>query len=135
MPGVLKAKSTLVTVTLGGLRTRTVFGHPVTLTATISAATASGKVTFFDGTTILGIGSWRMGRPCWPPALAGVRKAVAEGLLSAIPTLRVKRLAVRLQVGVGAASRQRLHAGNQLFRPVHCSAVHRHGRFQWRWPS
>ena len=57
MPGVLTAGSTLVTVTLASSPNAPVFGHPVTLTATISAATASGKVTFFDGTTILGIGS------------------------------------------------------------------------------
>ncbi len=33
------------------------FGQPVTLTATVSPSAATGQVTFYDGTTVLGVGT------------------------------------------------------------------------------
>ncbi len=42
------------TTTLSATAAPIVFGHAATLTATVAPAAASGKVTFFDGTTILG---------------------------------------------------------------------------------
>ena len=39
-----------------------VFGAPVTLTATVSPADGAGKVTFYDGTTVLGISTLASGQ-------------------------------------------------------------------------
>src|SRR5258708_2292542 len=39
-----------------------VFGQAVTLTATVSPAAATGKVTFYDGVTTLGTGAISRGR-------------------------------------------------------------------------
>ncbi len=48
-----------------------VFGQAVTLTATVSPAAATGKVTFYDGVTVLGIGT-----------LSGGQATLTTGLLS-----------------------------------------------------
>ncbi len=40
-------------VTVTSSTNPSVYGHPVTLTATVSPAGATGKVTFYDGTTVL----------------------------------------------------------------------------------
>jgi hypothetical protein len=42
------------TVALTGPASPVLFGAPVTLTATVTPATATGKVTFYDGVTVLG---------------------------------------------------------------------------------
>ena len=57
-----------------------VFGAPVTLTATVSPSSATGPVTFYDGVAILGVAQLSNGnatliaaRPdAMDPALAGV---------------------------------------------------------------
>src|SRR5207237_8316522 len=38
------------------------FGQQVTLTATVSPVAATGKVTFYDGTTVLGVGTLASGQ-------------------------------------------------------------------------
>ena len=45
------------TVTLVGSPNPVTFGQPVTLTATVTPAVASGTVTFYDGATVLGTSS------------------------------------------------------------------------------
>jgi hypothetical protein len=49
------------TVTLSTSSNPSVFGAPVVLTATVSPATATGKVTFYDGVTVLGTKSLTSG--------------------------------------------------------------------------
>lgn len=49
--------STSTTTTLGASTTKPVEGASVTLTATISPSAATGTVTFYDGSTSLGIGT------------------------------------------------------------------------------
>jgi hypothetical protein len=45
------------TVSLASQTNPSVFGRAVTLTATVTPSTATGRVTFYEGTTILGIGT------------------------------------------------------------------------------
>ncbi|SPF40037.1 exported hypothetical protein [Candidatus Sulfopaludibacter sp. SbA4] len=56
------------------------FGGTVTLTATVTPAGATGKVTFYDGTTILGIGTLS-GCGIAFDGLAACRQSEAEGVL------------------------------------------------------
>src|ERR1022692_3384035 len=42
------------TVTLSTSPNPSIFGAPVLMTATVTPATATGKVTFYDGVTVLG---------------------------------------------------------------------------------
>src|SRR5439155_12763490 len=49
------AATTPTTLTLMSSANPSIFGQAVTLTATISPTTATGNVTFYDGTTVLGI--------------------------------------------------------------------------------
>ena len=55
MPGISAAGSTPASVTLATSTSTPTFGRPVTLTASATPPVATGKMTFFDGTTILGI--------------------------------------------------------------------------------
>ncbi len=57
-------------VALSAVAPSALFGQPVTLTATITPAAATGKVTFYDGTTILGTA----------PVAAGTATLVSIGL-------------------------------------------------------
>src|SRR5207253_7258764 len=52
--GGLSSTTTTLTSTPSGSAT---FGQQVTLTATVSPSVATGKVTFYDETTILGVGT------------------------------------------------------------------------------
>jgi len=53
LPAPLLGGSTPSSVQLGTSPNASIFGQPVTLTATVTPATATGKVTFYDGTTFL----------------------------------------------------------------------------------
>jgi hypothetical protein len=66
-------------VTLATSGTPSTFGAPVTLTATVTNATATGKVTFFDGVTLLGTKPVSAGTASLSTILlpAGVRKLTA----------------------------------------------------------
>ena len=48
---------TASTTTLAPAPNPSAFGAPVTLTATVSPSSATGQVTFYDGTTVLGVGT------------------------------------------------------------------------------
>ena len=57
------AAPTTSTVTLASSSNPVVvFGQPLTLTATVSSTSATGKVTFYDGVTILGIATLSSGQ-------------------------------------------------------------------------
>jgi hypothetical protein len=66
-------------VTLGTSPNPSVFGKPVTLSATVPAG-ATGKVTFYDGATVLGTGTIASGTASLPTILlpAGARKLTAH---------------------------------------------------------
>jgi hypothetical protein len=51
VPHLLHAQTT---VTLSASPTPSTFGAPVVLTATVTPPTATGRVTFYDGVTVLG---------------------------------------------------------------------------------
>ena len=71
--GLASHTATASSTTLATLPTSSaIFGQAVTLTATVSPTAATGKVTFYDGTTILGVGT-----------LAGGRAVVSTILLAA----------------------------------------------------
>ncbi len=53
LTGFARAQTT-TTTTAGAASASAVFGQPVTLTATVTPSTATGKVTFYDETVILG---------------------------------------------------------------------------------
>jgi Bacterial Ig-like domain (group 3)/FG-GAP-like repeat/FG-GAP repeat len=55
------AGSTSSTTTLGAAPNPSAYGAPVTLTATVSPSSATGAVTFYDGTTVLGVGTLASG--------------------------------------------------------------------------
>ena len=63
---------TASTTTLGSGPNPAIFGATVTLTATVSPSAATGKVTFYDGTAVLGVGT-----------LAGGTATLATSLLPA----------------------------------------------------
>ncbi|RPI12944.1 MAG: hypothetical protein EHM65_05550, partial [Acidobacteriales bacterium] len=63
---------TASTTTLAPAPNPSIFGAPVTLTATVSPSLATGRVTFYDGTTVLGVGT-----------LASGTAALTTGLLPA----------------------------------------------------
>jgi uncharacterized repeat protein (TIGR01451 family) len=65
------------TTTLVSSPNPSTFGQAVTLTATVSPAAASGKVTFYDGVTVLGTGT-----------LSGGKAALVTGLSSGNRLLR-----------------------------------------------
>ena len=44
---------TTTSITLSSSQNPSVFGHPITLTATVTPSAATGSVTFYDGTTVL----------------------------------------------------------------------------------
>lgn len=54
LTAVVAAGAVQTTTTLTSSANPSVFGHPITLTATISPVSANGTITFFDGSTILG---------------------------------------------------------------------------------
>ena len=68
--GCLLRTKTASSVTLNASPHPVTFGQPLTLTATVTPG-ATGKVTFYDGTTVLGIGT-----------LSGTQAALATTLLS-----------------------------------------------------
>src|ERR1017187_19488 len=55
--GQALAGTTPTTTSLVSSANPSVFGAAVTLTATVSASAATGKVTFYDGANILGVGT------------------------------------------------------------------------------
>jgi Bacterial Ig-like domain (group 3)/FG-GAP-like repeat/Beta-propeller repeat/FG-GAP repeat len=76
------APSPVTITTLASSGNPSVLGQPVTFTATVSPATASGKVAFYDGTTELGIGTLAEGKAQLKTFLlpAGVRSIRADFL-------------------------------------------------------
>jgi hypothetical protein len=88
--GTLPAQTNVVLTTSAN---PTVFGQPVTLTATVSPASSSGKVTFYDGTTVLGTRALTSGQASISTLLlsAGSRslRAFYGGALSSIFTENV----------------------------------------------
>jgi hypothetical protein len=52
---------TASTTTLGSAPNPAVFGTTVTLTASVSSSVATGRVTFYDGATVLGVGTLASG--------------------------------------------------------------------------
>ena len=54
VPALLLGGSTPSSVTLSSSPNASVFGHVVTLSAAVTPTAASGNVTFYDGTTVLG---------------------------------------------------------------------------------
>ena len=70
---------TTATVTLASAANPSAFGQPLTLTASVMPATATGHVTFFNGVTVLGVGT-----------LANGTAALTTGMLSSgVDSLRV----------------------------------------------
>jgi hypothetical protein len=61
LPRLLGAQSP-VSVSLAATPNPSVYGAPVTLTATIAPSGATGRVTFYDGVTVLGIGTFTGGQ-------------------------------------------------------------------------
>ena len=63
------------TTTLTSSASPVVYGHTVTLTATVTPSTATGKVTFYDGTTVLGTTTITSGQAVFTTTLlaSGVR--------------------------------------------------------------
>ncbi len=59
---VRAAALTSSTTTLGASPNPAVFGAAVTLTATVSPSAATGKVTFYDGVTVLGVATLSSGQ-------------------------------------------------------------------------
>ena len=55
------AALTASTTSLAPTPNPSIFGAPVTLTATVSPSAATGQVTFYDGTTVLGVGALASG--------------------------------------------------------------------------
>src|SRR5271165_546656 len=62
------AAQTATTTSLMASPNPAILGHPVTLTATVTSG-ANGKVTFYDGTTILGVSAVSGGQATWTPVL------------------------------------------------------------------
>ena len=60
-PWFLSAQSS-TTVALQSSPNSAVFGAPVTLTATVTPSSSTGKVTFYDGVAILGVASLSNGQ-------------------------------------------------------------------------
>jgi len=56
-----EAGSTASTTSLGAVPNPSAYGAAVTLTATVSPSSATGIVTFYDGTTVLGVGTLTSG--------------------------------------------------------------------------
>src|SRR5438270_11663927 len=52
-PAILTAQQTTTTLFVSG--SPAILGQPVTLTAVVTPAAAAGKVTFYDGVSILGV--------------------------------------------------------------------------------
>ena len=73
------------------------FGQPVTLTATVSPSAATGQVTFYDGTTVLGVGT-----------LAGGTATLHDHLLPA-----------------GSRSLRAYYGGDAVYLPAHRRRSHR----------
>ncbi len=63
-------------VTLSALPSSSVFGGPVTVTAQVTPSSATGKVTFYDGTTVLGTSTLSAGTATFSTLLlpVGTRK-------------------------------------------------------------
>ena len=83
---VIAAGSTPTGITLGSSANPSVFGRAVTLTATVSPLAATGFVTFYDGTTLLGTRTLTSGQAALTTSLlaSGSRpiKAYYSGSLS-----------------------------------------------------
>ena len=81
VPAVLSAAGTVTTLTSSANPAE--FGHAVTLTATVAPSTATGKVTFYDGTTVLETETLASGKAVFTTTLlaSGARslKAYYEG--------------------------------------------------------
>lgn len=79
------------TITLSGPTTWPMFGQPATLTATVAPSNATGKVTFYDGANVLGVGTLSSGQATFTTSLlpAGVRsiKAMYGGSPTLAPSL------------------------------------------------
>lgn len=58
-----------------------ILGQSSTLTATVSPSTAVGKVTFYDGTTVLGTRTIAGGQAALTTSVPAYRSALAESLL------------------------------------------------------
>jgi hypothetical protein len=71
--------SAATTVTLSSSASPSVFGLPVTLISIVEPSTATGNVTFYDGTTVLGTGPLLNGRATLETSLlaAGIRSMTA----------------------------------------------------------
>jgi hypothetical protein len=54
LPAVLFGGSTPSSIVFSSSPSSSVLGRPVTLMASVAPATASGSVTYYDGTTVLG---------------------------------------------------------------------------------
>ena len=95
------------TTTLAATPNPSVLGQPVTLTATVSPSAATGKVTFYDGTTVLGVGySGRRNGDAGDQLVAGGQPVLAGPLCG-------RRGLPRQHIGVGNADRERA-AGERL---------------------
>ncbi len=79
LPVLLTAGST--TTTLSSSVNPAEYGHAVTLTAVVTPSTATGKVTFYDGTTVLETETLASGKAVFTTTLLNFRRPVAEGLL------------------------------------------------------
>src|SRR5437879_825114 len=56
-------------ITLGAAPGQSIFGQSVTLTATVTPAAATGKVTFYDSATVLGTATLSGGQTSFTTAL------------------------------------------------------------------
>ena len=75
------------TITLASVPTGSVtFGQPVTLTATVSPSAATGKVTFYDGTTILGVATLSGGKAVMTTILLAAGHKSLTALYGGDPT-------------------------------------------------
>jgi hypothetical protein len=71
---------TSTTITIASSMNPSVFGQPVTLSASVTPAQAAGNVTFYDGTTVLGIATLAHGGAAISATLqlSGVRSLKAS---------------------------------------------------------
>ncbi len=71
LASILAAAQTATTTSLTASPDPAMLGHAVTLTATVTSG-ASGKVTFYDGTTVLGVSTISGGQATWTTVLLPV---------------------------------------------------------------
>ena len=95
------------TTTLVATPNPSALGQSVTLTATVSPSAATGQVTFYDGTTVLGVGTLAGGTATLTTSLLPAGSRSLRAYYGGRPGLP------RQHIGVGIADGERA-AGEQL---------------------